>query len=286
MYRRLAAGAAQVGGRPLLTDMFHGAEAYLEMWERAYGVPATALPARARRVCGAGGLGASAARRRQPGVSCTPAGQPAARPGARLPLLRDRGARAAPRRACSAPRAGSGWSPPAPRHARRRCGCVPGARARGSRGCGVRAALGHGLWLGRRLRGGARLLYRVRRGRDRLGRPSVAAADARVQRAAGVRGPTPGPPGCGPSAAGHARRRPLRRPGICDPCRHQQVVRTTRGSRFSLCRRSRDEPERFPRYPRLPRCPALPRLRAHPGAEAAAATAAAADPGRCRLEPS
>ncbi len=40
--------------------------------------------------------------------------------------------------------------------------------------------------------------------------------------------------------------------GICDRCRHQQVIRTTRGSRFSLCRRSRDEPERFPRYPRLP----------------------------------
>ena len=40
--------------------------------------------------------------------------------------------------------------------------------------------------------------------------------------------------------------------GLCDRCRHQQVVRTTRGSVFSLCRRSRDEPERFPRYPRLP----------------------------------
>ena len=40
--------------------------------------------------------------------------------------------------------------------------------------------------------------------------------------------------------------------GLCDRCRHQQVVRNTRGSVFSLCRRSRDEPERFPRYPRLP----------------------------------
>ncbi|HET9104962.1 MAG TPA: hypothetical protein VFN55_16545 [Solirubrobacteraceae bacterium] len=40
--------------------------------------------------------------------------------------------------------------------------------------------------------------------------------------------------------------------GLCDRCRHQQVVTTTRGSRFSLCRRSRDEPDRFPRYPRLP----------------------------------
>ncbi|HEY1593522.1 MAG TPA: hypothetical protein VGF81_17120 [Solirubrobacteraceae bacterium] len=45
-----------------------------------------------------------------------------------------------------------------------------------------------------------------------------------------------------------------RRPeaGLCNSCRHQRVVRTTRGSVFSLCERSRDEPERFPRYPRLP----------------------------------
>lgn len=40
--------------------------------------------------------------------------------------------------------------------------------------------------------------------------------------------------------------------GLCDSCRHQQVVRNTRGSVFSLCRRSRDEPERYPRYPRVP----------------------------------
>ena len=40
--------------------------------------------------------------------------------------------------------------------------------------------------------------------------------------------------------------------GLCDRCRHQQRVPNTRGSVFSLCRRSRDEPERFPRYPRLP----------------------------------
>jgi hypothetical protein len=40
--------------------------------------------------------------------------------------------------------------------------------------------------------------------------------------------------------------------GLCDSCRHQQLVRNTRGSVFSLCRRSRTEPESFPRYPRLP----------------------------------
>lgn len=44
--------------------------------------------------------------------------------------------------------------------------------------------------------------------------------------------------------------------GLCDSCRHQQVVRNTRGSTFSLCRRSRED-DRYPRYPRLPvlRCP-------------------------------
>jgi hypothetical protein len=40
--------------------------------------------------------------------------------------------------------------------------------------------------------------------------------------------------------------------GLCDSCRHQQLVRNTRGSVFSLCRRSRTEPERFARYPRIP----------------------------------
>jgi hypothetical protein len=39
--------------------------------------------------------------------------------------------------------------------------------------------------------------------------------------------------------------------GLCNLCRHQRVVRNTRGSVFSLCERSRTEPE-YPRYPRLP----------------------------------
>jgi hypothetical protein len=44
-----------------------------------------------------------------------------------------------------------------------------------------------------------------------------------------------------------------RRPpaGLCDTCRHQRLVGNTRGSTFSLCQRSRSDPE-FPRYPRLP----------------------------------
>jgi hypothetical protein len=40
--------------------------------------------------------------------------------------------------------------------------------------------------------------------------------------------------------------------GLCDSCRHQQLIGNTRGSEFSLCLRSRQEPERFPRYPRVP----------------------------------
>jgi hypothetical protein len=39
--------------------------------------------------------------------------------------------------------------------------------------------------------------------------------------------------------------------GLCDSCVHQRVVRNTRGSRFSLCERSRTDPA-YPRYPRLP----------------------------------
>ena len=39
--------------------------------------------------------------------------------------------------------------------------------------------------------------------------------------------------------------------GLCDHCVHQRVVRTTRGSAFSLCEKSKDD-ERFPKYPRIP----------------------------------
>jgi hypothetical protein len=39
--------------------------------------------------------------------------------------------------------------------------------------------------------------------------------------------------------------------GLCDRCMHQRLVRNSRGSEFSLCERSRTQPE-YPRYPRLP----------------------------------
>jgi hypothetical protein len=40
--------------------------------------------------------------------------------------------------------------------------------------------------------------------------------------------------------------------GLCDRCRHQRIVKNTRGSVFSLCELSKTEPAEFPRYPRLP----------------------------------
>jgi len=48
-----------------------------------------------------------------------------------------------------------------------------------------------------------------------------------------------------------AQPRAVTRAGLCDTCAHQQEVRNTRGSVFSLCTRSRVDPA-YPRYPRVP----------------------------------
>ena len=39
--------------------------------------------------------------------------------------------------------------------------------------------------------------------------------------------------------------------GLCDSCRHQKLIRTGRGSEFSMCLRSKEDPA-YPKYPRLP----------------------------------
>lgn len=62
------------GGRPVMRDMFNGAEAYLEMWERAYGVP-TAHCQAASALGHSLRLGDTAER------ALYRAGQPASRPG-------------------------------------------------------------------------------------------------------------------------------------------------------------------------------------------------------------
>ncbi|HEU5142407.1 MAG TPA: hypothetical protein VFU04_04535 [Solirubrobacterales bacterium] len=61
--------------------------------------------------------------------------------------------------------------------------------------------------------------------------------------------------------------------GLCDECRHQQLVRNTRGSVFSLCLRSRTE-ERYPRYPRVPvlACPGYERRASGSGVQPSSPT--------------
>jgi hypothetical protein len=39
---------------------------------------------------------------------------------------------------------------------------------------------------------------------------------------------------------------------LCDDCTYQRLVGNTRGSVFSLCERSKTEPDLFARYPPLP----------------------------------
>ncbi len=60
------------------------------------------------------------------------------------------------------------------------------------------------------------------------------------------------------TASTAARERP--RAGLCDSCAFQRTVPNTRGSVFSLCNRSREDPT-YPRYPRLPvlECPGYER---------------------------
>jgi hypothetical protein len=40
--------------------------------------------------------------------------------------------------------------------------------------------------------------------------------------------------------------------GLCATCRHRRIVRSAKGSDFTLCERSFAEPARFAKYPRLP----------------------------------
>ena len=49
-------------------------------------------------------------------------------------------------------------------------------------------------------------------------------------------------------------------PGLCNRCRHQKLIRNTRGSTFSMCLRAREDP-RYPKYPRIPvaSCPGFER---------------------------
>jgi hypothetical protein len=146
-----------LAGRPILADMFHGAEAYLQMWERAYGVRAGTCRPRSGGLAGSGAgplrLGAS------PQAVLYAAGQPSSRPGrsyrycvsgspgAMAAVFDQRGRLALIAASARGYRAG---------------GIAPGAAARRLRGR-VRA-VGGGVWLSRGRRGRSRFVYLVRGG--------------------------------------------------------------------------------------------------------------------------
>jgi hypothetical protein len=48
--------------------------------------------------------------------------------------------------------------------------------------------------------------------------------------------------------------------GLCDSCTHQKLIKSGRGSVFSMCLKSKTD-ERFAKYPRLPveQCPGYAR---------------------------
>jgi hypothetical protein len=170
-----------LAGPAVLTDMFHGAEAYLQMWERAYGVPATGCFPAAASFGGRGlgplrvGLGTQAI--------LYGAGQPTSRPGRayRYCVTRSSGQLASVfnRRGNAAYVAGTPRS-------YRAGGFAPGSRVAGKRLRRLRRSarsLGGGVWLARhRLRGGSRYVFVVRGGVVRsVG--VVSGGDARSARA-------------------------------------------------------------------------------------------------------
>lgn len=149
-----------LAGRPVLDDMFHGAEAYLEMWERAYGVPPTRCRPSAGRFSAAGvgtiRLGEGAER------LLYAAGQPSARVGTSY-------------RYCVS--AGGGALAAAFSRAGKVAMVISAARGYAAGPIGVGAPVGRvaesaralsgarGIWISRRrLRGGARFVYRTRAG--------------------------------------------------------------------------------------------------------------------------
>ena len=150
-----------LAGRPIVADMFHGSEAYLEMWERAYGVPATSCrPGGATlRPAGIGPL--------RLGASFQPvlyaAGQPSVRSGqAYQYCVAGPGNRGAGVAAVFGTDGNVAMLLSTSR-GYRAGGLAPGAGA--SRIARRARSLGGGLWLGLRLAGAARFLYGVRRGR-------------------------------------------------------------------------------------------------------------------------
>lgn len=169
-----------VGGNQMMSDMFQGAEAYLETWERADGVPAmSCLPAHARFT--KAGLGRALRLGDTAQAALFRAGQPLTRLGRSF-------------RYCVAG-ASAGSAPVASvfntvGKVALIASAATGAKAGGIGLGATRARLRHrgvtrlasGLWEGRKLSGGARYVYGVRGGRVRYVALAGAGESRRVSR--------------------------------------------------------------------------------------------------------
>ena len=148
-----------VGGNQMMADMFQGAEAYLETWERADGVPPmSCLPAQAR--FSNAGLGRALRLGETAQAALFRGGQPLSRPGR---SFRYCSSGSSARVASVFNAAGKVALIASTARGDRANGIATGARsARLKRGA---IRLASGLWEGRRLAGGARDVYGVRGGR-------------------------------------------------------------------------------------------------------------------------
>ena len=188
LYADWLADLRRTGGPQMAREMNRGAEAYLQMWERAEGVKQTTCrnataEVTSRRLLGRVPLGAHAyslLRR---------AGQPTARPGAyyRWCVKRSKGAVTA---AFNSRSRAVLVTTTARRH---RSGKVrPGSRSRALHGRAKRVA--KGVYVGRRLKGGARRVYLVRKRRVvTVGLAARSLVRSRKALAAALRGAVRGP---------------------------------------------------------------------------------------------
>jgi hypothetical protein len=172
----------------------------------------------------------------------------------RLRRLRHREApRARPRpRARRTPPPGARTAPRAP------------AGRPGRRGAARRSPGGRPRRCGRRPPAPARAPGRRRRARAAAARPAIRRPDARLGRGRLRQQDRELASGRACDQVGRAQPLAQRSPydsavvtghpppaGLCASCRHQKVIRNTRGSVFSMCLRSRTDPA-YPKYPRLP----------------------------------
>jgi hypothetical protein len=159
MYADWLQQVQQIGGRQVMTDLMNGAEAYLETWERAAGVPSTACRPSGGAFDARGNTGLSLGSDFKSLLFAL--GQPSSRPGSSYRYCVAGSPRAMLSAVfTSASRVGM-WATNAPGYAAG--GITPGQPARRLHGRATRIAAR--LWISRRLPGGRRYAYGVRGGR-------------------------------------------------------------------------------------------------------------------------